>query len=136
MANRSRDSLLSVGTSSSDDVSWKPFVDEVSWERSRDEIEAPSLENPATVLMGDEALTISMSGAFSMAFDNIAGPMIEASDTYRYIEDGPLGSTTGCPKYTTTYALPMEYEIDIPAKGIVKYSLKFEAKNGTTRGTY
>ena len=136
MANRSSDSLLSVGTSSSDDVSWKPYVDEVSWERSRDEIEAPSLENPETVLMGDEALTISMSGAFSMTFDDIAGPMMEAPNTYRYIEDGPLGNTTGNQKYTTTYALLMEYEIDIPAKGIVKHSLKFEAKNGTTRGTY
>ena len=93
MAERTTVTVFKVGTSSGDAASWVAYLDDVSLNRIRNEIDAKTLASPQAVLMSDESADIPIGGPYTNASDNILGPMFAAPDTARYIEVGPIGST-------------------------------------------
>lgn len=136
MAERTTVTVFKVGTSSGNAVSWTSYLDDVSLNRIRNEIDAKTLASPQAVLMSDESADIPVGGPYTNASDAILGPMFAAPDTARYIEIGPIGSSTGDPKYTTSSAYLADYKITLPANGIAKWSGTFRVVGGMTRGTY
>ena len=136
MAERTTVTVFKVGTSSGDAVSWVAYLDDVSLNRIRNEIDAKTLASPQAVLMSDESADIPIGGPYTNASDNILGPMFAAPDTARYIEVGPIGLTAADPKYTTSLAYLKDYKIMLPANGIAKWSGTFRVVGGMTRGTY
>lgn len=136
MAERTTVTVFKVGTNSGNAASWTSYLDDVSLNRIRNEIDAKTLASPQAVLMSDESTDIPVGGPYTNASDAILGPMFAAPDTARYIEIGPIGSSTGDPKYTTSYAYLADYKIALPANGIAKWSGTFRVVGGMTRGTY
>lgn len=136
MAERTTVTVFKVGTNSGNAVSWTSYLDDVSLNRIRNEIDAKTLASPQAVLMSDESADIPVGGPYTNASDAILGPMFAAPDTARYIEIGPIGSSTNDPKYTTSLAYLKDYKITLPANGIAKWSGTFRVVGGMTRGTY
>ena len=136
MAERTTVTVFKVGTTAENAASLVPYLDDVSLNRIRNEIDAKTLASPQAVLMSDESADIPIGGPYTNASDNILGPMFAAPDTARYVEVGPMGSASGDPKYTTRLAYLKDYKIMLPANGIAKWTGTFRVVGCMTRGTY
>ena len=125
MAERTTVTVFKVGTNSGDAASWVAYMDDLTLNRIRNEIDAKTLASPQAVLMSNESADIPIGGPLTNASDALLGPIFAAPDTPRYVETGPLGSGNLDPKYTTSQAYLKDYKIILPANGIGKWTATF-----------
>jgi len=71
MAERTTVTVFKVGTTAENAASWVPYLDDVSLNRIRNEIDAKTLASPQAVLMSDESADIPIGGPYTNASDNI-----------------------------------------------------------------
>ena len=110
-------------------------VDHVSFPHTQDTAEVSALGNTAKAfLVGLSAGTFDVEGPFDPTTDAQLAALV-GLDTPVNFEYGPVGSTTGSPKYTGTIILT-SYETTAVVNDAVKYRSAFQVTGAVTRTSY